>query len=121
MKIANKITLLIVFLFCVMAANTWVGLRQMGNIRQEFTSMTNYNMGLMESVSTIHQLQLQKSVLLQQLIGIAEELGFEQVEFARSSYLHDQLKGIRDGLGNYAQISAQETTQARIIAKQARN
>ncbi|MBI4308694.1 MAG: HAMP domain-containing protein [Candidatus Omnitrophica bacterium] len=116
MSIANKITLPIVFLLCILALNTWVGLRQMSNIRMEFAAMTDHNMVLMESITDVHQLQLQKNVLLQRLIGIAEELGFEEVNFSRVSYLQDQIKSIRQGFERYAQSGAQETLRARRTA-----
>ena len=102
MKIANKITLLIVFLLCVLTASTWLSLRQMAIIRAEFADMADYDVALMGHVTSVHQLQLQKNILLQKIIGAAEELGFEQLTFARNSYLHDQLKGIREGLDKYA-------------------
>jgi len=119
MKIANKIILLIVFLLCVLGANTWVGVRQMANIRSEFAAMADYDVVLMEAVTSIHQLQLQKNVLLQRTIGIAEELGFEKVPFARVSYLKDQLKVIQEGMDQYAQAGARETLRARRTAAQA--
>ena len=101
MKIANKIILLIIFLYGVLAVNTWMGLRQVGNIRNEFAAMANYDVGLMESVTAIHEIQLEKSVLFQRLISIAEELGFEHISFARTSYLKDQLKNIHEQSSRY--------------------
>ena len=119
MNIANKIILLIVFLLCVLSVNTWVGLRQMVHIRAQFAAMAGHGAVLTEAVEAIHQLQLQKGILLQRLIGIAEEMGFEQVGFARAEYLRDQLKNIREGLGRYAQAGAQETWRARRAASMA--
>lgn len=116
MKIANKITLLIIFLSCVLGGSTWFGLRQIAHIRSELSAMINYDMVLMEAVTSVHQLQLQKNILLQQLIGIAEELGFEQTTFARGSYLRDQLKNIRQGINQYLQEGAKESQRAREAA-----
>lgn len=116
MRIANKITLLIVFLLCVMGANTWVGLSQMNHIRGAFAAMADYDVVLMESVTNVHELQLKKTVLLQQLVGIAEELGFEHLTFARSSYLHDQLKNIHAALGQHMQQGSEEITKGRSAA-----
>lgn len=119
MKIANKILLLIVLLLCVLGASTWAALRQMANIRAEFAAMAEHDTVLTEAVTTIHQLQLQKNVLLQRTIGIAEELGSGQAPFARSSYLHDQLKTIQEGFAQYAQAGARETLRARGVAAEA--
>jgi HAMP domain-containing protein len=119
MRIANKIILLIVLLLCLMAASAWIGIRQMGNIRQEFSAMAHYDVTLTASVTTLHQLQLQKNILLQRLIGIAEELGYENLSFARSSYLHDQLLTIREGLKKYSEGGTTETLRAKDLFRQA--
>ncbi len=117
MKISNKIIVLIIFLLGVLAVNTWFGLRQMGKIRGEFSATAKYDAALLEAVSSMHQIQLQKDVLLQKLISIAEELGFEKVNFARSSYLQDELKNIREALENYSRLGEQEAGRARKAAE----
>ena len=91
----------------------------MNNIRLEFAHMAKYDVALMESVTDIHQWQLQKNILLQRLIGIAEETGFEQSTFARGSYLRDQLKSIQGGFDHYVQLGAQGTLRARRTASTA--
>ncbi len=116
MRIANKITLLIIFLLGGFGVNTWIGLRQMEHIRSTLAAMTNYDVVLTEAVTKIYQLQLQKSILLQQTIGIAEELGFEKLEFARNSYLRDQLKNIRRTLNEYTAEGAKASERARQAA-----
>ena len=121
MKIVNKITLLIVSLFCILAVNTWMGLHQMNNIRTAFSTMVTYDIGLMESVTAFHEIQMQKSVLLQRLIGVAEELGFEQLGFARSSYLHDQLKNMKAEFASLGKLGAAQSTKARELADHALN
>lgn len=91
MKIVYKIAALVIFLLMVLGANTFIGLKNIANIKSEFFAMANYDVALMEDVSAIHQLQLEKGIFLQRLISITEELGFEKINPARRQYLDDQL------------------------------
>ncbi len=94
MKLSHKIILLVTFLLCVLAANTFIGLHQISRIRMEFFAMADNDVAFMEDVTAIHHAQLEKGILLQKLFGITEELGFETVGAARKQYLDDQLKGM---------------------------
>ena len=69
MKISDKIILLILFLWAVLAANTWFGLHQMAKIREAFAVTDLNNIALMEGVSGMQQIQLHKDILLQKLMG----------------------------------------------------
>ena len=113
MKIVDKITLLVVFLLCVLAANTFTGLTQIAHIRAEFSAMAACDVGFMEAVTSVEQNQLAQGVLTQKLISIAEELGFEQVSFARRQYLTDQLKSLQEGFGHYAGLILSDIAVAR--------
>jgi methyl-accepting chemotaxis protein len=113
MKISHKIILLVVFLLGILTANTLISLHQIENIRREFSILTKYDMALVEEAGAIHRIQLEKAVLLQKLIGIAEELGFEQVNFARKEYLQGQLSD----MGKQLQIYQQEMSKKLISAR----
>ena len=75
MKISNKIILLIVLLLSGLSFSAWSGLNQMRQIRLEYSAMVTFDVALMRGVNSVYQIQLQKNVLLQQLISISEELG----------------------------------------------
>ena len=121
MKISNKIILLIVLLLGGLSYSAWSGLYQMRQIRSGYSAMVTFDVALMRGVNSVYQIQLQKNVLLQQLISISEELGFEQTTFARSSYLQDQLKGIRSTYEQYTKEAAQQAQRAKDLSKGATN
>lgn len=113
MRISNKIITLIVLLLGGLSFSAWSGLSQMREIRSEYSSMVTFDVALMRGVNGVYQIQLQKNVLLQQLISISEELGFEQTSYARSSYLQDQLKSIRSTYDEYAKEAATQGQKAK--------
>lgn len=113
MTIANKIILLIFLLLTMMSANTWISVQHMSQIRSEFTAMIVGDQALTEAVTSIHQWRLKKNVLLERLIGVCEELGFEQMPFARKQYLMDELKNIENAMAGHISSSGQEHLRAR--------
>ncbi len=117
MKISSKIILLIVLLLCGLSFSALSGLNQMRQIRQEYSDMVTFDVALMSSVNTVYQVQLQKNVLLAQLINIAEEMAFEQNNFARASYLKDQLKGIKSTYQQYTDDSRSQGQRATDLAQ----
>ncbi len=117
MKISNKIILLIVLLLSGLSFSAWSGLNQMRQIRLEYSAMVTFDVALMRGVNSVYQIQLQKNVLLQQLISISEELGFEQTTFARSSYLQDQLKGIRATYEQYSKDAVGQAQRAKDLSQ----
>ncbi len=121
MRISNKIILLIVLLLGALSFAAWSGLNQMRAIRAEYSAMVTFDVALMRGVNSVYQIQLQKNVLLQQLISISEELGFEKTTFARSSYLQDQLKGIRTTYEQYAKEAATCAQKAKALSLGASN
>ncbi len=112
-KITDKVSVLVLFLLCVLAANTFVGLNRIIHMRSAFVGMAECDVGFMEAVTSIEQNHMAQAILVQKLIGIAEELGFEQQVFARHQYLLDQITSMREGVDHYAALILADIESAR--------
>ncbi len=107
------------FLIMMLMANTFIGLGQLAQVHNEFAAVAHYDVALMETLTSINEYQLEKNVLLEKLIAIAEELGFEQTTFARAQYLSDQIKVLNEGFDRYTRQGLEEIARAKKIIAQA--
>ncbi len=102
MKLANKITLFIVFFLIVFGLNTCVSLVQLAKIGDKLNDVVNRYLVLTEVNDAISRYQLEKAVLFERLLRLAEEIGFEQISDTRRQYLLDHTQVIQEGLDHIA-------------------
>ncbi len=115
MRISNKISLFILFLLFILAGNTFVGLSQLSKINHELRAVVERDIFLTETMTVVTERQLEKAVLFERLLRVAEELGFEQVPSARRIYLLDHTKVIQTGFKRFSEESTQHIAQAKKI------
>ena len=89
MKIANKISSLVIFLLMGIALNAYIGLNQLFRVGHELEEVANRDVALTEIMTAISQHQLERSILLERLLRVAEEMAFEEVSEARRQHLFD--------------------------------
>ncbi len=118
MKISKKISLLILFLLAALASNTLIGLHQLNRIAQELRDVARKDIALREYASAIMQHQLERAILFERMISIAEELGFEDPAETRRVYLLDQLQLTKEGFGKIAELGAVNILKAREVIEQ---
>ncbi|MCK5214450.1 MAG: HAMP domain-containing protein [Candidatus Omnitrophica bacterium] len=106
MKIAYKISLLVLFLIVILACNTFIGVNQLANIGQELKDVVKEDITFKEVIFSVAQYQLEKSLLFERMIRIAEEVGFENTKPARRNYLLDHVKYIKEAFDQLSTLGA---------------
>ena len=117
MKISFKIIFLISFLLFSLAINTFIGLRQLNQVESELTSITNQDIVLTEVVTSVVHTQLEKGILFQKTVRIAEELAFEKTTVARRQHLIDNLDYIQKGFDELATKGAMYIVQGKELVQ----
>jgi len=105
MRISNKISLFILFLLAVLAANTLIGLGQLSKISGELQDVVSQDIVIADTTNSIINNQLKKNVLFESLFRITEELGFEDITESRKYHLVDTLKRIE---GSFLALSNED-------------
>ena len=118
MKIANKISLFIVFFLSVFGINTCVSLIQLAKIGAELKDVVNRDLVLTEISAAITRYQLEKAVLFERLLRIAEETGFEQISDNRRQYLLDHTKIIQKGLDHLSETISQYINKGKAVTEE---
>jgi len=117
MKIANKISLLVLFLVIILGVNTFIGINQLAKIGQELKDVVAEDMALREIISSVIQYQLEKSILFERMMRITEEIGFESLNPSRKQYLLDHAKYVKDGFDQVADLSARAILEGKETAQ----
>ncbi|MBF0522523.1 MAG: HAMP domain-containing protein [Candidatus Omnitrophica bacterium] len=118
MRIANKLSLLIAFFWAVLAINTFVAMREIHAIARELKEVAHNDIQLNEIVTSITQNQLEKTILVERILSISEEMGFENVPPARREHLVHYTQLIRDGVDDFTKKGALEILRGKEIIAQ---
>ncbi|HSA30946.1 MAG TPA: ATP-binding protein [Candidatus Omnitrophota bacterium] len=113
MRISNKISLFILFLLLILAGNTFIGLSQLSKINHELRTVVERDIFLTETMTVVTERQLEKAVLFERLLRIAEELSFESITPSRRVYLLDHTNVIRSGFEKFSAESARHISAAK--------
>lgn len=113
MNIRAKIFTAIVFLVLALAFNTLLGLNRLGRIEAELEGVAKKDVALMELTTSVVQHQLERGILLERTIRIAEELAFQDVSAARRDHLMLNAKITKEGFESLAQKGAMEIIDAK--------
>ena len=106
MKISNKISLLVIFLLIVLAINTSVGIKEIFQMRKELRSVENRDIALTKIITSISHSQLEKTILLERVLRISEEIAYEEMPVARKKHLLDHANYAKLGFDKFAKESA---------------
>ena len=101
MKTPTKIFVLVLLLLAFLASLAWVGVRHLADILHEFDHVARVDLVLMETATSLNDIQLEKEIIFSKLSATSEELAFGQVNAARSAYLADYVKGLDEQFDNY--------------------
>ena len=85
---------MVLSLLVVLASLAWVGVRHLSDILHEFDHVAQVDLVLMETATTLNDIQLEKEIIFAKLSSTSEELAFGQVNAARAQYLADYVKGL---------------------------
>ena len=105
MKTTSKIFIIVLFLLAFLASLAWVGVRHLAQIVHEFDRVAQVDLVLMETATTLNDIQLEKQIIFAKLSSSAEELAFGQVSPARGEYLADYVKGLGEQFDRYIQMT----------------
>ena len=94
MKTPSKIFIVVLLLLAFLASLAWVGVRHLADILHEFDHVAQVDLVLMETATSLNDLQLEKEIIFAKLSSSSEELAFGQVNAARGEYLADYVKGL---------------------------
>jgi len=108
MKSPTKIFILVLFLLAFLASLAWVGVRHLADILHEFDHVAQVDLVLMETATSLNDLQLEKEVIFAKLSSSSEELAFGQVNAARGQYLADYVKGLGEQFNHYTQLADEQ-------------
>jgi len=103
MKSYSKLFIVVLFLLVFLASLAWGGVRYLSVILNEFDRVAQVDLGLMETATTINDLQLKKEIIFNKLSASAEELAFGQANPARAEYLADYVKGLQEEFNQYVE------------------
>lgn len=103
MKYSSKIFIVVLIFLAFLASLAWMGVRHLNTILHEFDRVAQVDLALMETATTINDLQLKKEIIFDKLSSSAEELAFGQVTPARAEYLSDYVKGLEDQFNQYVE------------------
>ena len=105
MKTPSKIFILVLLLLAFLASLAWVGVRQLADVLREFDHVAQVDLALMEGVTYLNDLQLEKEIIFAKLSSSSEELAFGQVNAARGQYLEDFVKGLGEQFDHCIQLA----------------
>ena len=105
MKTPSKIFVLVLLLLAFLASLAWVGVRHLADILHEFDRVAQVDLVLMETATSLNDLQLEKEIIFEKLSSSAEELAFGQVNAARSQYLTDYIQGLGEQFDHTIQLA----------------
>jgi len=108
MKTPSKIFVLVLLLLAFLASLAWVGVRQIADILQEFDHVAQVDLVLMETATTLNDLQFQKEIIFAKLSSSSEELAFGQVNASRGQYLEDYVKGLGEQFDHTIQLTDEQ-------------
>ncbi|MCA9409498.1 MAG: HAMP domain-containing protein [Candidatus Omnitrophica bacterium] len=121
MKIANKITSLLIFLLGVLLINTMVGLVQLSNVSRRLTEVAVNDVALLRVINAIEQYQYEKAILFERILRAAEELSADNVPASRRIHLLDHARFTKEGFDQLSQHGAAEIIKGKeIIEKMGR-
>ncbi len=115
MRISTKIYILTVVLFLTLAASFYSGTNQLNKIRQEFQSVAESDVALMDFVLTLEQYQSQKTILFERLLRVTEELEDPNISPARKEHLLDLAKMIKDGFIQLRQKTGESIIEVKAL------
>jgi signal transduction histidine kinase len=105
MKSPTKIFILVLLLLAFLASLAWVGVRHLADVLHEFDHVAQVDLVLMETATSLNDLQLEKEIIFAKLSSSSEELAFGQVNAAREEYLVDYVKGLGEQFDRCVQLS----------------
>jgi len=105
MKTPSKIFILVLLLLAFLASLAWVGVRHLADILHEFDHVAQVDLVLMETATSLNDIQLEKEIIFAKLSSSSEELAFGQVSAARGQYLADYVKGLGEQFDHTIQLA----------------
>lgn len=108
MKTPSKIFILVLLLLAFLASLAWVGVRHLADILHEFDHVAQVDLVLMETATSLNDIQLEKEIIFSRLSSSAEELAFGQVNAARGQYLADYVKGLGGQFDHTIQLADEQ-------------
>lgn len=112
MKISNKIYLLTVYLVAALAINSYLGLSQITKIGLKLRDVVEHDLELVNLISTIQKNHLEKMLVFERMVRIAEEVEYEDVPPARRTHLVDNAQMLVQGFDDLHQQGAQAIVKA---------
>ena len=105
MKTPSKIFILVLLLLAFLVTVGWFGVRHVADILHEFDHVAQVDLVLMEGVTNLNDIQLEKEIIFAKLTSASEELAFGQVNASRVEYLADYVKGLSEQFDHYSQLT----------------
>ncbi|MDE2027403.1 MAG: hypothetical protein KGK03_03845 [Candidatus Omnitrophica bacterium] len=101
MKTPSKIFVLVLLLLAFLASLAWVGVRHMASILTEFDHVAQVDLVLMETATTLNDIQLKKEIIFTRLTSSSEELASGRLRPSRQEYLGDYVRGLEGEYDSY--------------------
>ncbi len=108
MRISSKIFLLVAALLGFLGGNAFMSWQEINKIKGEFNEVVKDDLTLMESATTLNELQFKKEIIFEKLISSAEELSFGNANQSRRQYLLDYTKDLNKQFQEHAFLTNEE-------------
>jgi signal transduction histidine kinase len=105
MKISLKIIILTSVLLLFLGGNAFLSWYEISRINKEINKIVKDDLQLMESSTTLNELQLKKQILFEKLANTSEELAFGNANESRKQYLLDFVTNLREEFQNNSILS----------------
>lgn len=115
MKISNKIYLLTIYLLIALITNSYLGLTQITKIGGKLRDVVENDLVLLNIVSDIQKNHLEKMLIFERMIRIAEEVEYEDVPPSRQKHLIDHAQLLMGGFESLHQEGAQAIMGAKKV------
>ncbi|MDE2010194.1 MAG: hypothetical protein KGJ09_08990 [Candidatus Omnitrophica bacterium] len=112
MKSTSKIFILVLFMLGFLASLAWIGVRHIADILHEFDHVTQVDLVLMETATSLNDIQLKKEILFDKLTSSSEELAFGHLPPSRAEYLSDFITGLEGEFDSYIHEADEQIQRA---------
>ncbi|MCB9771127.1 MAG: HAMP domain-containing protein [Candidatus Omnitrophica bacterium] len=117
MKIANKISLLVLFLIAALSINTFIALRQVSRLGEQLREVTDKDIVLTDVANTVTRRYLENAIRFQALLNVGDELAFAQMPESRRQYLLSHINKIKESFDRLTQKTGESVIKGKELIR----
>ena len=117
MKIANKISLLVLFLIAALSINTFIALRQVSRLGEQLREVTDKDIVLTDVANTVTRRYLENAIRFQALLNVGDELAFAQMPESRRQYLLGHINKIKESFDHLTQKTGESVIKGKELIR----